>query len=219
MLDNPFTSNILSELIAWLILLAVPSVAAVLWLFFGTLRIWARQNILPLLVGFLIGSLLATSAAFIFFLNLSPSQTQQAVQVPPLPQPPIPLTSEPPTPHAQKPEPQRISRSPNQIIQWYQQFKNPVDGQDMATKRYYGNYVEWEFSNSELLANVGGTYSIRSNIAEAPQNIIVCLFGSATDNPDVYNLENGMNAVVRGLIFRINETSVTLDQCRIVKFL
>jgi hypothetical protein len=38
MLDNPFTSNILSELIAGLILLIVPSVAAVLWLFFGTLE-------------------------------------------------------------------------------------------------------------------------------------------------------------------------------------
>ena len=110
MLDNPFFSDVLSEVMAGVIIFALPSILAVLVIFFRTLRTWARQNISSLLVGFLIGGVLGASAMFIVFSNPSSPQTQQTVQAPPQPSiPSIPRANHPP---AQVPMQEPMSGGP-----------------------------------------------------------------------------------------------------------
>jgi hypothetical protein len=195
MLEGSFASDVLSKAIAGVVAgLIIP----VLTFFFRT---WVRENLGPLLVGFLSGSVLTLSIALIFLPNSSPPTTQPTVQGPPqVMQPSKPITE-----------------SPYQIYQWYQQFKSQVYGQEMAAKKYYGNYVEWEFAIKNLKPEANGYVAI-SSIPEADRaTLIFCVFSK--DNPDIYTLEIDKKAIIRGTHSKIEYTQIHLTDCKVLKFL
>jgi hypothetical protein len=220
MLDNPFISNVLSELIAGVILLALPPALAVLVIYFGTLRRWARQNTIPLGIGFLIGSVLAASAVLLLFQNPSPPQTRQAAETPPQSiTPPIPEPVTPPPPASKpEPQPQQVSETPSEIIRWYQRFQHPVYGQEMARKLYYNNYVEWELYIRQI-SDSGSAYAIQLSPTQdnSDRMFITCYFGK--QERDVFRMNHDQKVIIRGMIQRMSESNILLTNCQVLKFL
>lgn len=212
MLDGSFLSDVLAKIIA-----TVVGGAILTWL--ASFSVWVKTNKVPLFVGFLGGVVLTVSTIFIFFPS-SPSPKTRPIAQAPSPQPstaplPEPLT---PFPLPPKPEPERISESPREMYQRFQQLKNPIDAQDMAAKLYYGNYVEWGLAIASVTASGRGAL-IRSTTLETPNEapFIYCDFDKG--GRDFYRLESGKKALISGTVFQISDDFIHLVRCRVVKFL
>jgi hypothetical protein len=211
-IDGSFLSDVLAKIIATVVGGAILNRLA---LFNG----WVKTNKVPLFVGFCGGVVLTAAVGFFFFPNSFSPRTQSTVQAP-SPQPSTAPISEPltPSPPAPKVEPKQISETPFQIYTWYRQFKHPVYGQEMAEKIYYRNYVEWEVVIGYIML-WNNAYIIGLNVPEPPRGSpeIICSF--AKSNQDIYKLDSGKKVIIRGIIERIYESRIDLDECQVLKFL
>ena len=88
----------------------------------------------------------------------------------------------------------------------------------MALKIDYGNYVEWELYVRRI-SDSGGAYAIQLNPTQdvSERVFITCYFGKK--DKDVFRIEHDKKVIIPGLIQRIDESTIQLNECQVLKFL